>query len=136
MTARPLRAPKVQPRLRLVRGKRSRAVAVRVSPWLVFSLVVVVSMFSMVIVRTTLDRGAVELATLTRQIEAERASVEELELTMAGLSNATRIGPLAEEMGMVYPGDRLVLVVDGVVPDDIALELPTEDQRLALEAQP
>lgn len=135
MTARPLRAPKVQPRLRLVRGRRPKTV-IRVSPWLLFSLIVVISMFSMVIVRTTLDRGAVELAALTRQIEAERANVEELELTMAGLSNATRIGPLAEEMGMVYPDDRMVLVVDGVVPNDLVVEVPTENQRLALEAQP
>ncbi len=135
MTARPLRAPKTQPRLRVIRGRQPRA-AVSLSPWLIFSVVVVVSMFSMVIVRTTLDRGAVELATLSRQIEAERANVEELELTMAGLQNATRIGPLAEEMGMVYPDDRQVLVVDGVVPDQAVVELPTEDQSLALEAQP
>jgi cell division protein FtsL len=99
-----------------------------------FSLVIVLSMFAMVVVRTTLDRGAVELSNLTSRIESEQARVEELNLRLAGLENATRIGPLAEQMGMVYPDDRLVLVVDGVVPSqDLVVEA---GQDLAMEATP
>jgi cell division protein FtsL len=99
-----------------------------------FSLVVVLAMFAMVVVRTTLDRGAVELSSLATRIEAEQARVEELNLRLAGLENATRIGPLAEQMGMVYPDDRLVLVVDGVVPAQG--EVVDAGQDLAMEAAP
>jgi cell division protein FtsL len=133
MTARPLRVARPAPGLRVIRGTAPRF-HMRLSPWLVFSVVVVVSMFAMVIVRTSLDRGAVELSGLARQIEAEQARVEEFDLQLAGLENATRIGPLAEEMGMVYPSDRLVLVVDGVVPGSEAMVQVQQD--LAMEAAP
>lgn len=133
MTARPQLVTRRAPGLRIIRGTAPQ-VRPRLSPFVLFSLVIVLSMFAMVVVRTTLDRGAVELSNLTSRIEAEQARVEELNLRLAGLENATRIGPLAEQMGMVYPDDRLVLVVDGVVPSqDLVVEA---GQDLAMEATP
>lgn len=133
MTARPQAIPRRGHGLRVVDGTAPRFQP-RLSPFVLFSLVVVLSMFAMVVVRTTLDRGAVEMSSLATRIEAEQAEVEELNLRLAGLENATRIGPLAEQMGMVYPDDRLVLVVDGVVPAQGAVVEAGQD--LAMEAAP
>lgn len=133
MTARAQAVPGRAPGLRVIGGTAPRFQP-RLSPWVVFSLVVVLSMFAMVVVRTTLDRGAVELSSLATRIEAEQARVEELNLRLAGLENATRIGPLAEQMGMVYPDDRMVLVVDGVVPAQGAVVEAGQD--LAMAAAP
>jgi cell division protein FtsL len=133
MTARPQAVARRAPGLRVIGGTAPRF-RPRLSPFVFFSLVVVLAMFAMVVVRTTLDRGAVELSSLATRIEAEQARVEELNLRLAGLENATRIGPLAEQMGMVYPDDRLVLVVDGVVPAQG--EVVDAGQDLAMEAAP
>ncbi len=136
MTARPARSARPQPRLRVVRGTKPKR-RLGLSPWLAFSMVVIVSMFGMVIARTTLDRGAVELAQLSTQIEREQATAEELELQIASLQSALRIGPLAEEMGMVYPSDRQVLLMDGVTPDQPVPGVdPEDDVRLASGSQP
>lgn len=114
MTARPSKVVAPRPRLRVVTGSRA-AIRLHISPWLVTMMVAVIGMFAMVVGRTTLDRGAVELARLDAQIEVADARAAELELQIAGMEGAARIGPLAEQMGMIYPSDRMVLVVDGVV---------------------
>ncbi len=128
MTARPIRAADPTPRLRVVAGKRTD-LRLHISPWMMVLLIGVVGMFAMVVGRTTLDRGAVELSQLDVRLAAAEARAAELELEIADLESATRIGPLAEEMGMIYPTDRMVLVVDGPVKP----APPDSDVRLAME---
>lgn len=136
MTARPARVARPQPRLRVVKGAKQKR-RIGLSPWLAFSIVVVVSMFGMVIARTTLDRGAVEMSQLTNAIEQQQGLSEELGLQIASLQSAVRIGPLAEDMGMVYPAERQVLLMDGVEPDqDTPGGSPEDDIRLASGTQP
>ncbi len=111
MTARPAVAPGNAAKLRVLSGKRIRRPVV--SPWMVFSLVVVVAMLGLVMARTSLDAGAFELAQLEREIAVAQADNTRLRLEIATLESPERVGPLAIEMGMTYPSDRITVFVDG-----------------------
>lgn len=114
MTARPLRSvqPKRTPGFRVIGGKQTRRP--HVGPFAVFGLVVVASMFGIVIARTSLDAGAFQLADLNQRISAEQERRQLLELEVARLESPTRVGPLAEQMGLVFPDDRRLLLVEGM----------------------
>jgi cell division protein FtsL len=83
---------------------------------LVFSLVVVMTLVGLTMARTTLDRGAFELADLEARIAQAENRNEELLVEVARLESPSRIGPLAEEMGLVYPETARPLLVEGVGP--------------------
>lgn len=134
MTARPLRQTKSHPQLRVIAGSNALA-GMRPGWWFGFTLAVAAILFAMVTARTSLDRSGIELGQLERQISEEQADVAELQIEIANLSAAVRIGPLAEEMGMVYPDDREVLVVDGVVADRFVAN-QVASQNWAMESQP
>ena len=53
--------------LRVVKGRKFNG-RPRLTPWLAFTLVVVVALFGIVVTQTSLDRGAFELAELNRSI--------------------------------------------------------------------
>lgn len=112
MTARPLRAPQQGGRIRVI-GGRKRLRRPSISPFFVFGVVIVASMIGIVVARTSLDSGAFRLAELEQRIQEEERRMEVLTLEVARLESPTRIGPLAEEMGMVPAEDRTVLVVEG-----------------------
>lgn len=124
MTARPLRAVRGIRSLRVVQGKVGRRPVL--APWLAFCLVVVVALVGQVVARTTLDRGAFELTELERRIAVEQTRNQELRLEVSRLESPTRIGPLAEDLGMVYPDERVPIVVAGVNGPG-----PAEDPRWA-----
>lgn len=115
MTARPLRVPRPgsRPGLRVLPGRMLHRPMI--TPWLIFSLVAVAAFMGLVLARTTLDRSAFELAELQRQIASEATRNQQLRLEIARLESPARIAPLAQEMGMVYPEDRQLLSVAGVV---------------------
>lgn len=115
MTARPLRSTAARPRLRVLTGRSRRGRSV--APWMVFSLVVVVSFVGLTLARTALDRGAFELADLDARIAQAETENTQLRLEIARLENPARIAPLAEQMGFVYPDTRSPLLVSGVVVD-------------------
>lgn len=115
MTARPLRAPRVAG-LRVIEGKTARRPLF--APWVWFTLVVVTAFLGMAVARTALDHGAFELAELNRQIAVETTKNQQLVLDVARLESPARIGPLAEELGLVYPEERRPLLVEGVVQPD------------------
>lgn len=76
------------------------------------ALIGVVAFLGLGFARTSLDRSAFELAELNAEIEAQRASNQQLKLDIARLENPARIAPLAVEMGMVIPSDTNQLLVD------------------------
>jgi cell division protein FtsL len=113
VTARPLRAPNTrQTGLRVVQGKRVRRPVV--TPFLAFVIILLVALFGIVFARTALDQGAFDLAELDRAIVAARTDNTHLRLEVARLESPTRVAPLAEQMGMVFPSERDTVVVERV----------------------
>lgn len=130
--ARPLRSQQTRARLRVVRGAgASRATF---APFLMFGVVVVTAMIGLVIARTSLDAGAFELSDMRAEIAALEVRQYQLQLDVARLESPGRIAPLAEEMGMVLPDERLVLLVDdpAPVPENQENLVATVDPRLAM----
>ncbi len=114
MTARPLRQARPAGRsFRVIEGARRRGVVI--TPWAAFSIVVVVALFGIVVARTTLDQGAFELADLNLKIAEAEVSNQRLRLEIARLESPARVAPAAEALGLVYPTERAVLTVTGVV---------------------
>ncbi len=113
-TARPLRQSRQNTRsFRVIPGRQKSRVVV--APWLTFCLVVVVALFGIVVTQTALDEGAFDLAELDRQIAEAAVHNQHLRLEIARLESPGRIAPAAEELGLVYPQERTVLRVDGVI---------------------
>jgi hypothetical protein len=113
MTARTARVAQARPAgLRVIGGRRTARP--QLGPFVVFGLVVVTSMFGIVMARTSLDAGAFELTDLNARIAAEEERQELLTLRVAELQSPTRIGPLAEEMGLVRAETRTVLLIEGI----------------------
>jgi cell division protein FtsL len=82
---------------------------------MVFSLLAVAAFLGMVLVRTSLDNTAIELARIERGLVSAQSLNQRLRLEIARLESPARIAPLAQELGMVYPQQSQQLVVEGVV---------------------
>lgn len=102
--------------LRVVQGRRHRRPVV--TPFLAFVMILLVALFGIVFARTALDQGAFDLAELNRQIVAARTENTQLRLEVARLESPTRVAPLAEEMGMVFPSERDTVVVERIADPD------------------
>jgi cell division protein FtsL len=114
MTARPLRQSRPAGRVfRVIPGARRRGPVI--TPWAAFSVVVVVALFGIVVARTTLDQGAFELAELNRSIAEAEVFNQRLRLEIARLESPARVAPAAEALGLVYPTERAVLAVTGIL---------------------
>lgn len=116
MTARPLRSPARVPGLRVISGRKAKRPPM--APWLVLSLITVAAFLALVGTRTALDRTALELAALNSAIAEEATLNQQLRIEIAELENPARIAPLAEDMGLVIPGERRQLLVEGLERDD------------------
>lgn len=132
MTARPARAFAARPSgLRVIGGRR--LARPHLGPFVVFGLVVIASMFGIVMARTSLDAGAFELTDLNNQIATEEERQALLTLEVAELESPTRIGPLADEMGLVEPDNRTVLLIeDPANPADLLVESDSVSGDIAL----
>ena len=97
--------------LRVVKGSRRKR-RPSMAPWTIMVAIAVVAFFALGFARTSLDGSAFELAELTRAIEGQEATNEQLRLEVARLTNPARIAPLAEELGMVIPEQTHTVVVD------------------------
>lgn len=84
-------------------------------------------MLGIVMARTSLDAGAFQLNDLNTRIAAEQDRQDLLTLRIAELESPTRISPMAEEMGLVYPESRTVLLIDGI-------EDPAKSNNLLVES--
>lgn len=85
-------------------------------------LIAVVAFLGLGFARTSLDRSAFELAELNKAIDEQAALNEQLRLEVARLENPARIAPLADELGLVIPGDTNQLLVDLDVPSPVVAE--------------
>ena len=64
----------------------------------------------------SLDRSAMELSRIERQL-AEASSInQQLRLEIARLESPVRVAPAAQQLGMVYPQTSNRLAVEGVIP--------------------
>ncbi|HEX5695487.1 MAG TPA: hypothetical protein VFZ15_03830 [Acidimicrobiia bacterium] len=118
MTALPLRGAASEERLRVLKGRRLQRLTL--APWMIMVLIGVVAFLGLGFARTSLDKSAFELDQLNRAITEQGAINEQLRLEIARLENPARIAPLAEEMGLVIPGDTRQLLVD-LVPQGPAV---------------
>jgi cell division protein FtsL len=109
-TARPLRRPLPEESLRVLKGRRLHRPTL--APWMVMVLIGVIAFLGLGFARTSLDKSAFELDRLDRAIVEQEALNEQLRLEIARLENPARVAPLAEEMGLVIPGDTRQLLVD------------------------
>jgi cell division protein FtsL len=116
MTARPLRAPLRDTRLRVIPGRSTRRPAT--APWIVISLVAVATFLALIASRTALDRAAFDLAELNTAIAEQATLNQQLRIEIAELENPARIALMAEELGLVIPVERRQLLVEGVGRND------------------
>ncbi|GMQ98706.1 MAG: hypothetical protein BMS9Abin17_1231 [Acidimicrobiia bacterium] len=97
-----------------IRGSAdSRAVSggPRIVPLIFFTILVIGVFFLMIYLRIALDRTAFELDTLTDQIAVEESAQLDLRLEIAQLRDPQRIATQAEEIGLVFPDERVALVI-------------------------
>lgn len=120
MTAQPLRKVGSEQGLRVLKGRRIRKPSI--APWMIMVLIAVVAFLGLGFARTSLDRSAFELAELNKAIDEQAAVNEQLRLEVARLENPARIAPLADELGLVIPGDTNQLLVDLDVPSPVVAE--------------
>lgn len=123
MTARPLRRQTTAAvaGLRVIAGRR-RDHRPHVAPWLAFTVVVVVALMGVVAAQTSLDRGAFELGKLDRAIAEAKTENQHLRLEVARLESPTRVAPMAESLGLVYPESRQPVLVQGVVEQVVEVD--------------
>lgn len=120
MTARPLRRPRTEGGLRVLRGRRLRKPSV--APWMIMVVIAVVAFLGLGFARTSLDRSAFDLAELNQAVDEEAALNEQLRLEVARLENPARIAPLADELGLVIPSTTNQLLVNLDVPSPVVAE--------------
>jgi cell division protein FtsL len=108
--ARPLHRAAADESLRVLKGKRP--LRPTLAPWMIMVIIGVVAFLGLGFARTSLDKSAFELDQLNREISEQEAHNEQLRLEIARMENPARIAPLAEELGLVIPGDTRQLLVD------------------------
>ncbi len=100
------------------RSKRATRTSQRGGPRLLplafFTLLVIAVFFSMIYLRIALDRSAFELDTINDQIATEESRQLDLRLELAELQDPKRIALQAEQIGLVYPDERVAIVVEGL----------------------
>jgi len=107
----------LRPGLSVVSSRKPRP---RLLSWTVFSLLAVVAFLGMVLVRTSLDNTAIELARIERSLTDARSLNQRLRLEIARLESPARIAPLAQQLGMVFPQQNEQLVIEGVVSETMS----------------
>lgn len=113
----PRQTVRARPGLSVVSSRKPRP---RLLSWVVFSLLAIMAFLGMVLVRTSLDNTAIELARIEGGLTDARSLNQRLRLEIARLESPARIAPLAQELGMVYPQQSQQLIVEGVVDRTMA----------------
>lgn len=110
MSVRP--APKIEEAsgLRLLKGRRLKRPVI--APWMVMALIAIMAFLGLGFVRTSLDRSAFDLAELDRAITEQTSLNRDLRVQLARLESPARIAPLAEDLGLVLPGETIQILVD------------------------
>jgi len=133
VTAQPITRPRPVRRFRVLHAPKHRP---RIGVWLVTTFLIGGVFFGLIYSQTRLNERAIALQNAERAIEAELARMESLQLEVARLQAPNRVAPAAEELGMVFPGERHTLSAPGViVQSDEEIER-LADLKAALGATP
>lgn len=116
MTARPLRSTPRDLGFRVLDGRKVRRASI--APWLAVSVIAVMAFLGLVGARTALDKAAFDMASIDVALAEEVTLNQQLRVEIAELENPARVAPLAEELGLVIPGERRRLLVEGIERDD------------------
>jgi len=103
---------------------------------MLFTVLAVVLFFALIVSRVALDKPALELNGLSKQIVAEQVHYQQLRLEVARLQAPERIVPLAEELGLTYPDELRIVVADGVGDRPSSTEDSFADVKSVLTASP
>jgi cell division protein FtsL len=99
-------------RSREATDERSNVRGPRVLPLVFFVVAVVAVFFSMIFLRISLDETAFELENLQDGIAVEQSTQLDLRYDLARLRDPLRIATEAKRIGLVYPDERVAIVVD------------------------
>jgi len=99
-------------RSREAADERSNERGPRVLPLVFFVVAVVAVFFSMIFLRISLDETAFELENLQDGIAVEQSTQLDLRYDLARLRDPLRIATEAKRIGLVYPDERVTIVVD------------------------
>jgi cell division protein FtsL len=89
----------------------------RIFPLVFFVLGVVVVFFSMIFLRISLDETAFKLDRIETEIAGEQSRQLDLRYDLAGLQDPLRIATEAQRIGLVYPQERISIVMTTFVND-------------------
>jgi cell division protein FtsL len=103
----------------------------RIFPLVFFVLGVVVVFFSMIFLRISLDETAFKLDRIETEIGAEQSRQLDLRYDLAGLQDPLRIATEAQRIGLVYPQERISIVVITLVNDAQILEVDVPVRAMA-----
>ncbi len=113
-------------RSREAADERSNVRGPRVLPLVFFVVAVVAVFFSMIFLRISLDETAFELENLQDGIAVAQSTQLDLRYDLARLRDPLRIATEAKRIGLVYPDERVAIVVDlgGADTQDLQPEVP------------
>jgi cell division protein FtsL len=108
----------------------------RIVPLAFFVLLVIGVFFLMIFLRVALDRSAFELDTIERQIASQESLQLDLRLELAQLQDPLRIANEATRLELIYPDQRVAVVVTGLNRADAEIATPIEETPVrALETE-
>ena len=113
-----------------------RSSPIRLRPWIVFAIVVVVAFFGLIFSRVSLDRSGFELDDLEAQIAIEEARHWDLRVAVARLQDPDRITQIAAANGLVYPAERIAIEVPGIESEGLDDDYRWAQLKAVLTAQP
>lgn len=134
MTARPLPRTQNRPRIRVIAGHARRRP--RIAPWLLFTLLAVVTFFALIYSRTVLSDSAFRLEEVEQRITEEQVSYQQLRLEIARLQSPERVDPLARQLGLVLPHEVRTLEVPGATVAEPGAEEHWAEVKSILTATP
>ncbi|GMQ93076.1 MAG: hypothetical protein BMS9Abin12_0553 [Acidimicrobiia bacterium] len=101
---------------------RVRTSGPRIFPLVLFAIGVVAVFFAMIYLRISLDQTAFELDRIETEIAVQQSRQLDLRYDLAGLQDPLRIATEAQRIGLVYPEERIAVVMDRFVADAQILE--------------
>lgn len=109
-------------RERCASNSRTQVVGRSLLPLTLFVLGVVALFFAMIYLRISLDQTAFDLDRIQRETSLEQSRRLDLRFDLASLQDPLRIATEAQRIGLVYPIERVAVVVDLLATEAQVLE--------------
>ncbi len=110
-------------RSRSVDRGQMRTVGPGLVPLMLFILAAIAVFFSMIFLRISLDETAFELDRIATEVSIEQSRQLDLRYDLAVLQDPLRIATEAQRIGLVYPEERIAIVMDAFVANAQVLEI-------------